>query len=260
MSSCLNDTTAEELITRQTPLVMTNGPSEQWIARQKWDPTYLRQRVKKQIKMVYKHRVPRFGPLYRPTKPLGVLQNVKWENPHEYVNMTSDAFFDYISKPVGRAPVIKPAPVTIPEGGVRKRKKPEEIAREQAEAKKAVEEAAYDAAHPDAVDYLYYTGDLDRSLITDLLPIVCYSLSGITSRDPPYDLLDSYSQDDLILTTNRSTINIWIGQAGVLAHTHMDSYNNFFVQIHGNPFLPSFHDHQSLIGITLVIFMISMNE
>jgi len=36
-----------------------------------------------------------------------------------------------------------------------------------------------------------------------------------------------------VLTPDRATINVWIGQGGVIAHTHLDSYDNFFVQLHG---------------------------
>ena len=55
--------------------------------------------------------------------------------------------------------------------------------------------------------------------------------------------------EDFVLTPDRGTINIWMGQAGVIAHTHLvlllelarcsvlcarqDSYDNFFVQLHG---------------------------
>lgn len=62
-----------------------------------------------------------------------------------------------------------------------------------------------------SVDYLYYTGNLNSpDLLNDLHPY-----------------------NDLLLTPDRAHVILWVGQAGVIAHTHLDSYDNFFVQLRG---------------------------
>jgi len=59
--------------------------------------------------------------------------------------------------------------------------------------------------------YLYYTGDLSAPVLAkDLEP-----------------------WRDLIPRVEQQRVNVWVSQKGVTAHLHVDSYENFFVQIRG---------------------------
>ncbi len=59
--------------------------------------------------------------------------------------------------------------------------------------------------------YLYYTGDLSApTLAKDLEP-----------------------WRDLIPRVREQRVNVWVSQRGVVTHLHLDSYENFFVQLDG---------------------------
>eukprot|EP00004_Rigifila_ramosa_P008878 TRINITY_DN2033_c0_g3_i1.p3 TRINITY_DN2033_c0_g3~~TRINITY_DN2033_c0_g3_i1.p3 ORF type:complete len:240 (-),score=67.47 TRINITY_DN2033_c0_g3_i1:293-1012(-) len=71
--------------------------------------------------------------------------------------------------------------------------------------------AALETASTGAAQFLYYSGELERTpvLVPDVVPLEPFVLSRQTS------------------------VNVWIGAGGVTAHTHYDSFHNFFVQIRG---------------------------
>jgi hypothetical protein len=78
--------------------------------------------------------------------------------------------------------------------------------------------------NPKAGEFLYYTGDLGlgSALLPDISPL-----------------------DELCLSPGEQNIFVWIGQPSVTTHLHMDTYENFFVQVHGTKkfllFPPSEH-------------------
>jgi hypothetical protein len=67
-----------------------------------------------------------------------------------------------------------------------------------------------DSIEPES--FLYYTGGLNTpNLSSDLHPF------------------------DQFLPTQRSvSVNVWVGEKGVVTHSHIDSYENFFVQVQGS--------------------------
>lgn len=59
--------------------------------------------------------------------------------------------------------------------------------------------------------------------------------SGEIERFGEWALRDISPFEELIqLRPERSSINVWLGHAGVAAHCHYDGYHNFYVQLHGH--------------------------
>jgi len=172
---------AKELSKQATPVILSNTVATEWPALKKWSLDYLKQRTPDTINNVYQHTRARFGPLFRPKKPMASISSVVWGNPHNMIDMNSTEFFHRISSPKLAA--------SSPRSQSRR-------------------VSPFDSI-PVAEEYLYYTGDLNTpSLVADLQPM-----------------------QEMLLTPERPSVNIWIGQAGVLTHTHLDTYDNFFVQI-----------------------------
>ena len=65
-----------------------------------WTLEYLKSRTPEMVTGIYFHSTePRFGPLFRPKKPMGALDTVKWNNPHYFIDMKRDDFFDEVVNP-----------------------------------------------------------------------------------------------------------------------------------------------------------------
>jgi hypothetical protein len=65
-------------------------------------------------------------------------------------------------------------------------------------------------------------------------PYLYFSQDIATLRSVFPDIMDHVQPiDDLILSPDNVQVNLWIGRAGIVTHTHYDCTFNFFVQLHG---------------------------
>jgi len=157
---------ANKILQYGKPIVIENSFIQHWKAASKWNPGYLKNKVK-QLTKVYKNSYPYFGPYYDTTRPLS-----QWTSPsNRYasnVTISSSKFFNHIS-----------------------------------------DESSSDPKH-----FLYYSGEIER-----------FGKWALDDISPYADLISPMPES--------SSINVWIGQKGVIAHCHYDGYHNFYVQLRG---------------------------
>jgi hypothetical protein len=87
---------------------------------------------------------------------------------------------------------------------------------------------------PTSSERLYYTGDLNSpQLARDLASPALEAQRGALLANKTLASPAELSWREFIMRPQGQRVNVWVGEEGVVTHLHVDSYENFFLQVQG---------------------------